>query len=270
MDDRLILALDQGTTGSTALLVTPELEVLARANVEFPQIYPKPGWVEHDPEAIYSSQLSAIEKVLSQNPGARERIKAVGITNQRETTIVWDRKTDKAIHNAIVWQCRRTSDTCDKLKAEGHEEMFRSRTGLVMDAYFSGTKLAWLLDNVPDARARAQNGELAFGTVDSFLVWRLTGGARHVTDTSNASRTLLFNIHEKKWDDALLDILRCPRSVLPEVASCSEIYGTTRGVPGLPDGIPISGMAGDQQSVLSTRQQISCIRWRIRRYVYSP
>ncbi|MDP6671996.1 MAG: glycerol kinase GlpK [Arenicellales bacterium] len=250
MDDRLILALDQGTTGSTALLVTPELEVVARANVEFPQIYPKPGWVEHNPEDIYNSILEAIDKVLAQRPDVRERIAAIGITNQRETTLLWDRNTHEAVHNAIVWQCRRTADKCDALKHERADELFQARTGLVLDAYFSGTKLAWLLDNVPDARAKAEDNRLAFGTVDTFLVWRLTGGARHVTDTSNASRTLLFNIHELQWDDSLLNLLECPRSVLPEIASSSEVYGTTRGVPGLPDGIPIAGMAGDQQSAL--------------------
>jgi len=250
MDNRLILALDQGTTGSTALLVTPELEVIARANVEFPQIYPKPGWVEHDPEAIYDSQLKAIEMVLAQCPDADSRIAAIGITNQRETTLLWDKNTNKSIYNAIVWQCRRTSATCDTLKAEGKEAIFRERTGLVLDAYFSGTKVTWLLDNVEGAREKAERGELAFGTVDSFLIWRLTEGARHVTDTTNASRTLLFNIHEKKWDDTLLDILRCPKSILPEVASSSEVYGTTLNVPGLRDGIPIAGIAGDQQSAL--------------------
>ena len=212
MDDRLILALDQGTTGSTALLVTPELEVVARANVEFPQIYPKPGWVEHNPEDIYNSILEAIDKVLAQRPDVRERIAAIGITNQRETTLLWDRNTHEAVHNAIVWQCRRTADKCDALKHERADELFQARTGLVLDAYFSGTKLAWLLDNVPDARAKAEDNRLAFGTVDTFLVWRLTGGARHVTDTSNASRTLLFNIHELQWDDSLLNLLECPRS----------------------------------------------------------
>jgi glycerol kinase len=250
MDERLILALDQGTTGSTALLVTPELEVLASANVEFPQIYPQPGWVEHNPEDIWTSVLKSVEQVLEKIPGSAERIAAIGITNQRETTTVWDRKSGEAIHNAIVWQCRRTTEETTALKAQGHEELFKARTGLVLDPYFSGTKVAWILDHVDGARARAEAGELAFGTIDTFLVWRLTAGQRHVTDTSNASRTLLFNIHECAWDDALLDILRVPTSVLPEVASSSEVYGNTSGIPGLPDGIPVCGMAGDQQSAL--------------------
>ncbi len=250
MDERLILALDQGTTGSTALLVDPELNVVARANVEFPQIYPRPGWVEHDPEEIWGSQVEALAKVLEQVPGSAERVACIGITNQRETTILWDRATGAPVHNAIVWQCRRTAERCAELNAEGHGETVRAKTGLVVDAYFSGTKLAWLLDNVEGARARARKGKLAFGTVDSYLVWRLTGGAAHVSDASNASRTMLYNIHNRCWDESLLALLDIPRGVLPQVWGCSEVYGETRDVPGLPDGIPVSGMAGDQQAAL--------------------
>jgi glycerol kinase len=250
MDQPIILALDQGTTGSTALLVTPDLEVLARANVEFPQIYPKPGWVEHDPEAIWGSVLTSMEQVFEKVPGARERVAAIGITNQRETTVLWDRSSGKPIYNAIVWQCRRTSAFTQKLKADGHEADVRARTGLVLDPYFSGSKLRWILNHVDGARTRAERGELAFGTIDSFLVWRLSAGSVHVTDASNASRTLLYNIHEGDWDPGLLDLLDVPSAVLPRVASCSEQYALTRGVPGLRDGIPVCGMAGDQQSAL--------------------
>ena len=250
MDQPIILALDQGTTGSTALLVTPDLEVLARANVEFPQIYPKPGWVEHDPEAIWGSVLKSMELVFEKVPGSRERVQAIGITNQRETTVVWDRDTHEPVYNAIVWQCRRTSDLTDRLKSEGHEKMVRAKTGLVLDPYFSGTKVRWILNEVDGARARAERGALAFGTIDSFLVWRLSKGAAHVTDASNASRTLLYNIHDGAWDDDLLQLLDVPRAVLPRVVSCSEVYGSTRAVPGLRDGIPVCGMAGDQQAAL--------------------
>ena len=250
MDERLILALDQGTTGSTALLVTPNLEVLARANVEFPQIYPQPGWVEHNLEDIWSSVLKSVELVLAKVPGSTERIAAIGITNQRETTAIWDRSSGEAIHNAIVWQCRRTTEFTNELKNAGHEAIFRERTGLVLDPYFTGTKVRWLLDNVDGARAKAEAGALAFGTIDTFLVWRLTQGRRHVTDTTNASRTLFFNIHDCVWDDELLDILGVPKSILPEVASSSETYESTSGIPGLPDGIPVCGIAGDQQAAL--------------------
>ncbi len=250
MDDRLILALDQGTTGSTALLVTAELQVLARANVEFPQIYPKPGWVEHDPAAIWHSVEQSIKNVLEEVPDATQRIAAIGITNQRETTVIWDRQSGQPIHNAIVWQCRRTADRTSELKDAGLEPLFKERTGLVLDPYFSGTKIAWQLDHVDGARARAERGELAFGTIDTFLVWKLTAGARHVTDASNASRTLLFNIHDGCWDDELAEHLTVPAAVLPEVVSCSEYYGQTHNVVGLPDGIPVCGMAGDQQAAL--------------------
>ncbi|MBR57962.1 MAG: glycerol kinase [Myxococcales bacterium] len=250
MDDRLILALDQGTTGSTALLVTTELEVLARANVEFPQIYPKPGWVEHNPDAIWESVQQSIANVLVKVPDAKHRIAAIGITNQRETTVVWDRQSGQPIHNAIVWQCRRTAERTAALRAKGLGPVFKERTGLVLDPYFSGTKIAWQLDHVDGARARAERGELVFGTIDTFLVWKLTAGARLVTDASNASRTLLYNIHEGCWDEELANHLSVPTSVLPEVVSCSEYYGETHNMAVLPDGIPVCGMAGDQQSAL--------------------
>ncbi len=253
--NRYILALDQGTTGSTALLIGDDLRIVAKANREFPQIYPRPGWVEHDPDAIWQSQLDAIAAVLAESGVPARSVAAIGITNQRETTTIWDRATGAPIHNAIVWQCRRTADACAKLRDAGHSDAVRARTGLVIDAYFSGTKAAWILDAVPGARARADAGELAMGTVDSLLVWRLTGGradagAVHVTDPSNASRTMLYDIHQRAWSPDLCALLGVPMALLPKVASSAEVYGMTKGVPGLPDGIPIAGMAGDQQSAL--------------------
>ncbi len=245
-----VMAIDQGTTGTTVIILDPELNVLAKENVEFPQIYPRPGWVEHDPDAIWLSTTQAIGLGLGSARLAGSAISAIGITNQRETTVVWDRATSAPIFNAIVWQCRRTAPACDALKARGLEEHFVEKTGLVLDAYFSGTKIAWILDHVDGARARAARGELAFGTIDSFLVWRLSGGAAHVTDVSNASRTLLFDLRTLAWDEGLCDLLGVPMSLLPSVRGCSEVYATTRAVPGLPDGIPIAGIAGDQQSAL--------------------
>ncbi len=245
-----VLAIDQGTTGTTVVVLDAELRVRARANQEFPQIYPRPGWVEHDPEQIWASVLQALTAALSQAELRAEQIAAIGITNQRETTLLWERATTAPVHNAIVWQCRRTADLCGELKARGHEAMFRERTGLVLDPYFSGTKLRWILDQQPGLRARARRRELCFGTVDTYLVWRLTGGAAHVTDATNASRTLLLDLRSGTWDPELCDALDVPQEVLPEVRSCSEVYGRTRGVPGLPDGIPIAGMAGDQQAAL--------------------
>jgi glycerol kinase len=250
-DKDLILAIDQGTTGSTALLINRQLQLVAKVNREFEQHYPQPGWVEHDPRQIWQATCGAIAEVLASDSIDARRIAAIGITNQRETTVLWDRKTGAAVHNAIVWQCRRTADRCKALRDAGHEALVRARTGLVIDAYFSGTKLAWLLDHVEGARARAQAGELAFGTIDTWLVSKLSQGAAHVTDPSNASRTMLYNIHERGWDDELLALLDVPAAVLPRVASSAEVFATTRGVPGLPDGIPIAGMAGDQQSALA-------------------
>ena len=248
--NRYILAIDQGTTGSTVLVLNHKLEILGRHTQEFPQIYPQPGWVEHDPNGILASVEAAVEGAIKAAQIDPAGIAGIGITNQRETTIVWDRADGKHIYNAIVWQCRRTADRCQTLKDAGHGELVKQRTGLVLDAYFSGTKVAWILDQVPDARQRAEAGELAFGTIDSFLVWQLTGGRAHVTDVSNASRTLLMNLETLQWDDELLDLLDVPASVLPAIRSCSEIYGTTHGFAGLPDGIPVSGMAGDQQAAL--------------------
>ncbi len=245
-----ILAIDQGTTGSTVLVLDRHLQVLARANREFPQIYPKPGWVEHDPEAIWASVLGALREALEASGVGGERIAGIGITNQRETTVVWERATSQPLHNAIVWQCRRSAGICAELKERGLEPLFRDRTGLLLDPYFSGTKLRWLLDHHPTLRRRAEAGEIAFGTIDSYLVWRLSGGRRHVTDLSNASRTLLLNLHTGTWDPELAAQLGVPMALLPELAGNAEHYASTRGVPGLPDGIPVAGMAGDQQAAL--------------------
>jgi len=242
---KYVLALDQGTTSSRAIVFDETGKVCGVAQKEFRQIFPQPGWVEHDAEEIWATQLGVAVEAIAQARLQADQIAAAGITNQRETTVVWDRKTSQPIHNAIVWQDRRTADRCRALKAAGHEELFRDRTGLVLDPYFSGTKLAWILDNVSGARARADKGELAFGTIDSWLIWKFTNGAVHVTDPSNASRTLLFNIRTGDWDDELLKILNVPRSVLPEVRSSSEIYGEMKNAR-----IPIAGIAGDQQAAL--------------------
>jgi len=244
----LILAIDQGTTGSTAVVVDAHGHAKGRANVEFPQHFPKPGEVEHDANEIWSSVLQAVGMALERAGAKGTDVAAIGITNQRETTLLWDRKTGAPIHRAIVWQDRRTADRCAELRARGLEDRVRAKTGLVLDPYFSGTKIAWLLDNVPGARARAN--ELAFGTVETFLVHKLTGGAAHVTDATNASRTLLLGLSSLQWDDEMLEMLSVPRSLLPRVVGCAEEVGRTKGVPGLPDGIPITGMAGDQQAAL--------------------
>jgi glycerol kinase len=246
----LILAIDQGTTGSTCLLVDPQLRVLARASREFPQHFPQPGWVEHDPDELYTSVLAAVAEVLQRSGVDPARIAAIGITNQRETSLVWDRRDGRPLHRALVWQDRRSADTCEALRAAGHEDLIRARTGLLLDPYFSATKLAWVLDHVPGARARAEAGELAAGTVDTYLVWRLTGGAAHVSEPSNASRTLLWPLAGGDWDDELCRLLRVPRAILPGVLPCTARFGETRGVPGLPDGVPIHGIAGDQQAAL--------------------
>ena len=244
-----ILALDQGTTSSRALLFDRDGRIKGVAQREFRQGFPKPGWIEHDPEEIWSSQAGVAVEVLDA-AGVRARdVAAIGIANQRETTIVWDRKTGWPIANAIVWQDRRTADVCDRLRSEGAEPLFRERTGLVLDAYFSGTKLAWILDNVDGARVRAEAGDLAFGTVDSWLLWKLTDGRLHITDASNASRTLMFNIHTLQWDDELLRALHVPRSVLPDVRSSSEIYGEVTATRGL-QSVAVAGIAGDQQAAL--------------------
>jgi glycerol kinase len=244
---RYILALDQGTTSSRAILFDHTGQVAAVRQREFPQLFPQPGWVEHDPEAIWDSQIAVARDVLAAAGVAAREIAAIGITNQRETTVVWDRATGKPIANAIVWQDRRTAALCDDLKARGWTERIRAKTGLVIDAYFSGTKVRWLLDNVPGARERAERGELAFGTIDAFLIWRLTGGARHVTDVTNASRTLLFNIHTATWDEEMLAELHIPPLLLPKVLPSSGPFGeTTADLFGQP--VPIMGVAGDQQA----------------------
>ncbi len=244
-----ILALDQGTTSSRALVFDHAGSICGLAQKEFRQIFPAPGLVEHDAEEIWASQLGVAVEAIARAGVTAADIAAIGITNQRETTVVWERATGKPIHHAIVWQDRRTAGECDLLRTQGHETTFRSKTGLVLDPYFSGTKLAWILDHVPGARTRAERGELAFGTIDSWLVWNLTGGERHLTDASNASRTLLYNIHDNAWDPELLGLLRIPPSILPEVVDSSQVYGHTASRL-LAAQIPIAGMAGDQQAAL--------------------
>ena len=244
----VILSIDQGTTGTTVLVMDRCARVIAQAYAELPQHYPHPGWVEHDPNEILRVTRQTMTRALSDGRIAPRRIEAIGIANQRETTIVWDRRTGAPIANAIVWQCRRTASLCEQLKRQGHAPAVRHKTGLVLDAYFSGTKIRWLLDHVRGARRRAQRGELAFGTVDSWLIWHLTGGAVHATDVTNASRTLLYDIRARRWDPALLAWLRIPSSLLPEVRPSSGSFGATDGAWSLPDGIPIAGVAGDQQA----------------------
>jgi glycerol kinase len=242
-----VLAIDQGTTSSRAMVFRADLSVAGLAQQEFPQHFPASGWVEHDPDDIWNSTLATCRDALKKADLIAKDIAAVGITNQRETTVVWDRTTGKAIHRAIVWQDRRTADICAKLKEEGHEPTITAKTGLIIDPYFSGTKVAWILDNVPGARERAMRGELLFGTVDCYLLWRLTGGKVHASDATNASRTLLFNIHEGDWDDDLLKLLRVPRAMLPEVKDSSHRFGET--VPDLFGGaVAVCGIAGDQQA----------------------
>jgi glycerol kinase len=250
MAGRFILALDQGTSGSTALVVDAEGAVRARGYAELPQHFPQPGWVEHDPEDIWRTMAEAAALALARAGIGGRDVAAIGITNQRETTIVWDRVSGAPIHRAIVWQCRRTADACDRLRARGVEPTVRERTGLVLDAYFSGTKIGWLLDHVPGARARAGRGELAFGTVDSWLLWKLTGGGVHATDVSNASRTLCLNLATVDWDDEMCALLDVPREMLPAVVDSSGPCGETVDLGWLPAGIPIAGIAGDQQAAL--------------------
>ena len=242
-----ILAIDQGTTSSRAIVFDTKLRPKASAQKEFKQYFPDSGWVEHDPEEIWKSVLATCKAATAKAKTAPKNIRCLGITNQRETTVVWERKTGKAIHRAIVWQDRRTAETCAALKAQGHEKLFTAKTGLLLDPYFSGTKVSWILDHVKGARERAERGELCFGTVDSFLIWRLTGGTSHVTDATNASRTLLYNIHSGTWDDELLRILRVPRAMLPEVKDCAADFGVC-DARFFGAAIPILGVAGDQQA----------------------
>ncbi len=244
-----LLAIDQGTTGTTVLVLDDQLTVLASVNREFAQVYPRPGWVEHDPEAIWQSVLDAVGEAIARARIDMAKIAAIGITNQRETTFLWERATTKALHNGIVWQCRRTEARCAALREAGHAGLVKERTGLVLDPYFSATKIAWLLDQT-DSHARAQRGELCFGTVDTYLLWRLSGGESHVTDVSNASRTMLLDLESLTWDAELCELFGVPMALLPALGGNAEILGRTKGVPGLPDGIPIAGMAGDQQAAL--------------------
>ena len=244
----LILAIDQGTTGTTVLVVDQKMTVRARGYREFAQIYPRPGEVEHDPEAIWASVTGALADALK--PADAERLAAIGITNQRETTLLWERASGKPVANAIVWQDRRTAIQCAELKAAGHEDFVRQRTGLVLDPYFSATKIKWLLENIAGLRDRAEAGDIAFGTVDAFLVWRLSGGRVHATDVTNASRTLLLDLETLRFSEDLCDIFDVPMQLLPEVTPSAGRVAETRGVPGLPDGIPIAGIAGDQQAAL--------------------
>jgi glycerol kinase len=245
---RFVLALDQGTTSSRAIVFDHAGSIVALARRELPQIFPKPGWVEHDPEEIWRTQREAAEEALARAGAAAGDVAAIGITNQRETTLVWERATGRPIHHAIVWQDRRTADRCARLKADGLEPLIRERTGLEIDPYFSATKLAWILENVPGARARAEAGELAFGTVDSWLVWRLTGGALHVTDVGNASRTMLLDLRRLDWDEELLRLFGVPRRLMPEVRGSSEVYG--RVAEGPLAGVSVAAIAGDQQAAL--------------------
>lgn len=249
-DKKYVIALDQGTTSSRAVLLDHDANIVEIAQSEFTQIYPQTGWVEHNPMEIWATQSATLHEVVAKAGISSDTIAAIGITNQRETTIVWNKNTGKPVYNAIVWQCRRTAHITDKLKADGHEDYIRKTTGLVVDPYFSGTKVKWILDNVEGAREQAEKGELLFGTVDTWLIWNLTQGRVHVTDYTNASRTMLFNIHTKQWDDNMLNLLNIPRSMLPEVKNSSEIYGQTNigGKGGV--RIPIAGIAGDQQAAL--------------------
>jgi glycerol kinase len=245
-----ILSLDQGTTSSRAILFNKKGEIVHTSQREFTQIFPKPGWVEHNANEIWGSILAVIASCLSESGVKPEQVAGIGITNQRETTVVWDKKTGTPVYNAIVWQSRQTSEICSELKSQGHNDTFREKTGLLIDAYFSGTKVKWILDNVDGARSKAEAGELLFGTMDTWLIWKLSGGKAHVTDYTNASRTLMYNIYDLKWDDELLSILGVPKSMLPEVRPSSEVYATTVDYHFFGKEIPIAGAAGDQQAAL--------------------
>ncbi len=245
-----ILALDQGTTATTAIVFGVAGEVLGRATSEFTQHYPRPGWVEHDPEEIWKTSRRVMADALRASALPPDGLKAIGITNQRETAVVWERSSGRPVHRAIVWQSRQTAEICARLKADGHESLFHERTGLVVDPYFSGTKVRWILDRDEDLQRRAEAGDLAFGTIDTWLLSRMTGGRVHATEPTNASRTLMYNIHERDWDRELLSILQVPAAMLPEVRPSSGVFGETSGVEGVPDGVPIAGIAGDQQAAL--------------------
>ncbi|MED4203411.1 glycerol kinase GlpK [Neobacillus mesonae] len=248
--EKFILSLDQGTTSSRAILFNKNGNVVHSAQKEFTQYFPKPGWVEHNPSEIWGSILSVIAEVLTESGTKPEQIAGIGITNQRETTVVWDKETGIPVYNAIVWQSRQTSEICEELNSQGYNDIFHEKTGLLIDAYFSGTKVKWILDNVEGAREKANAGKLLFGTIDTWLIWKLSGGRAHVTDYSNAARTLMFNIYELKWDDELLEILGVPKSMLPDVRPSSEIYGNTIDYHFFGKEIPIAGVAGDQQAAL--------------------
>ena len=249
-DKKYVLAIDQGTTSSRAIVFNKAGEIVLTTQKEFTQIFPKPGWVEHDAMEIWASVQTVVAEAFANKNISADEIAAIGITNQRETTVVWDKTTGRPVYNAIVWQSRQTMDICNDLKAKGLDQDFRDRTGLLIDAYFSGTKVKWILDNVEGARAKAEKGDLLFGTIDTWLTWKLTGGKSHVTDYSNASRTLMYNIHELKWDEKLLEALTVPASMLPEVRPSSEVYGETARDDFFGYEIPIAGMAGDQQAAL--------------------
>ncbi|WP_044640212.1 glycerol kinase GlpK [Risungbinella massiliensis] len=248
--EQYILSLDQGTTSSRAILFNQKGEIVHTAQKEFTQIFPKPGWVEHNANEIWGSILAVVSQLLAETNVSAEQIAAIGITNQRETAVVWDKETGQPVYNAIVWQSRQTADICNELKEQGHDALFREKTGLLIDAYFSGTKVKWILDHVEGAREKAEQGKLLFGTIDTWLIWKLSGGNSHVTDYSNASRTLMYNIHELKWDEELLDILTVPKSMLPEVRPSSEVYGHTVEYHFFGHKVPIAGVAGDQQAAL--------------------
>ena len=250
MSKKYIMSIDQGTTSSRAVLFNHKGKIVETAQQEFEQFFPKPGWVEHDANEIWTSVLACMAGVLRKADVEPSQIAGIGITNQRETAVVWDRNTGKPIYKAIVWQSRQTADICGELKAQGHEELFRKKTGLLIDAYFSGTKVKWILDNVEGAREKADNGDLMFGTIDTWLVYKLSGGAAHVTDYSNASRTLMYNIYDLEWDEELLDILDVPKSMLPEVRQSSEVYANTVDYHFFGYEVPIAGIAGDQQAAL--------------------
>ncbi|ALS74930.1 glycerol kinase [Planococcus rifietoensis] len=250
MSKDYIMAIDQGTTSSRAVLFNHKGEIVGTGQQEFEQFFPKPGWVEHDANEIWTSVLACMAGALRTADIEANQVAGIGITNQRETAVVWDRNTGKPIYKAIVWQSRQTADICGELKAQGHEELFRKKTGLLIDAYFSGTKVKWILDNVEGAREKAENGDLMFGTIDTWLVYKLSGGAAHITDYSNASRTLMYNIYDLEWDQELLDILTVPKSMLPEVRQSSEVYANTINYHFFGNEVPIAGIAGDQQAAL--------------------